>query len=152
MILSAQSIRKRGIITPFYERTLSLNGMTYGLGPAGYDIRAAEDVILYPKDFVLGSSIEHFDIPNDISVMIHDKSSWARKGLDVKNTVAEPGWRGFLTLEYTNNHVTDIIRIKRGNPIAQIVFHMLDEPTDHPYRGKYQDQPAGPQSAIDERS
>jgi deoxycytidine triphosphate deaminase len=34
-------------------------------------------------------------------------------------------------------------------PIAQAVFHPLDEPTDQPYEsGKYQDQKRGPQAAL----
>jgi deoxycytidine triphosphate deaminase len=28
------------------------------------------------------------------------------------------------------------------------MFKMLDEPTERPYRGKYQNQPSGPQPAI----
>lgn len=146
MILSAQSIRRRGIITPFVERS-SVRGMTFGLGPAGYDIRAAEDIRLSPGQFALGSSMEHFDIPNDLSMIIHDKSTWARRGLFVQNTVAEPGWKGFLTLEYTHGGNLEDIWIYRGDPIAQVIFHVLDEPTEIPYKGKYQDQEAGPQPA-----
>lgn len=58
----------------------------------------------------------------------------------------EPGWRGFLTLELKNQG-KDILRIERGDPIAQILFEGLDAPTDKPYSGKYQDQEAGPQPA-----
>lgn len=163
MIASAQTIRARQPILPFFERGVH-NGMTFGLGPAGYDIRAAEDVELRPGGFLLGSSLEQFVMPNDMLGVVHDKSSWARKGLCVQNTVIEPGWKGYLTLEYTNHlpkmlphqrypeHAPwNIITIRRGDPIAQIIFHMLDFPTDQPYAGKYQDQKAGPQQAIDER-
>ena len=155
MIASAQTIRKRQPILPFHERGVHC-GMTFGLGPAGYDIRAAEDCDILPGGFELGSSLEQFIMPNDMLGVVHDKSSWARKGLCVQNTVIEPGWKGFLTLEYTNHgqptehwpygHVF----IKRGDPIAQIIFHMLDQPTEIPYAGKYQNQPKGPQPAIDE--
>ena len=55
MILPAQIIRHIKPITPFFERTKS-NGMTFGLGPAGYDIRIAEDIELNSGDFKLGSS------------------------------------------------------------------------------------------------
>ena len=146
MIASAQTIRRRQPISPFMERTIN-NGMTFGLGPAGYDIRAAEEMTIYPGGFSLGSSIEHFDIPLNWLGVVHDKSSWARKGLAVQNTVLEPGWRGFLTLEYTN-HSRERIFIHTGDSIAQVVFHILDKPTEQPYRGKYQDQPSGPQGAI----
>ena len=37
-VLSGQTIRRLGIVTPFAERT-SDGGVTYGLGPAGYDLR-----------------------------------------------------------------------------------------------------------------
>lgn len=102
-VLSGQTIRRRGIFDPFCERTRDF-GMTYGLGPAGYDVRIAEDILLLPGQFVLASTMEHFDMPVDVIGKVHDKSTWARLGLDVKNTVIEPGWRGYLTLELTNNH------------------------------------------------
>lgn len=64
----------------------------------------------------------------------------------VQNTIIEPGWRGFLTLEITN-HSRGTIWIQRGSPIAQIIFHQLLEPTDAPYVGKYQDQESRPVAA-----
>jgi dCTP deaminase len=147
-ILSAQSIRKRlGMVTPFSERS-TYRGMTFGLGPAGYDIRIDQRVCLDPGDFALASAMEKFYMPNDILARVADKSSWARQGLAVQNTVIEPGWRGFLTLELTN-HGPDVLRIEPGTPIAQIIFERLDEPTELPYpeKGRYQDQEAGPQKA-----
>lgn len=155
MILSAQTIRQYSqrllnpLVEPFYERTVQ-NGKTFGLGPAGYDIRAAESIHLNPGQFDLGSAMERLIIPTNVLAYVKDKSSWARKGLCVQNTVIEPGWEGYLTLEYTN-HSEGSILIVEGDPIAQIVFHYLDQPTDQPYNGKYQDQQAGPQHAIEEK-
>lgn len=144
-VLSGQSIGRLGIITPFVARTRH-EGMTYGVGPAGYDVRIAEYHELWNKDFVLASIIEHIVMPTYVIGIVHDKSTWARRGLTVQNTVIEPGWRGYLTLELTN-HGVEKIRISAGTPIAQIVFHRLDEPAANPYEGKYQDQEAGPQPA-----
>lgn len=147
MILSAQSIQARfGLITPFHFRSVE-QGMTFGLGPAGYDVRVAERMILQPGWFALASTIECFNMPTDLLATVKDKSSWARRGLCVQNTVIEPGWRGHLTLELTN-HGVDILELLPGMPIAQIIFQLLDQPTDAPYAGKYQDQKAGPQAAI----
>lgn len=143
--IPAQTIRKLRPIEPFCERTVH-NGMTYGLGPAGYDVRIAETLVLLPGEFMLASTIERFDMPNDVLAVVHDKSSWARRGLTVQNTIIEPGWRGFLTLELTN-HSDSVIYIDEGSPIAQIIFHRLEEPTEIPYQGRYQDQEAGPQPA-----
>jgi dCTP deaminase len=137
------------MIEPFYERTRQSEthlNMSFGLGPAGYDLRIAEDILLAPGGFTLASSLEHFMFPADVQGELKDKSSWARRGLTVQNTVFDPGFRGFPTLELAN-HSAEEIRIRYGTAIAQMIFHLLDEPTESPYDGKYQDQQAGPQPA-----
>jgi dCTP deaminase len=145
MILSAQSIRAIRPIHPFEERGV-IRGRSYGLSAAGYDIRAAEGITLMPGMFALTSSVERFRMPNDVLALVKDKSSWARLGLSVFNTVIEPGWCGFLTLELKNQG-SDLLHINSGDPIAQILFERLDEPTERAYDGKYQNQEAGPQRA-----
>ena len=149
VILPAQEIRKLRPLDPFVERKVAF-GTTYGLGPAGYDVRIAETIRLWRGRFLLASTIEHFDMPNDVMAIVHDKSTWARRGVAVQNTVIEPGWRGWLTLEITM-HAWRLLRIRSGTPIAQIVFHRLEAPTERSYQGKYQDQRRGPQPAIRER-
>lgn len=158
-VLSSQSIRKRGIFTPFNDRAV-YRGMTFGLGPAGYDVRIAETVelgvqrtsrgIWNASKAALASTMEHFTMPDDCVAYVKDKSTWARRFVLVQNTIIEPGWRGFLTLEITYDGDDGIV-IEAGSPIAQIVFHKLDETTEQPYSGKYQDQESGPQHAIMER-
>jgi dCTP deaminase len=147
-ILAYQHIKKRcmddDLISPCYERTRS-HGMTFGLGPAGYDIRTAEPVMMIDGGFCLVSSIERFSMPDDLLARVCDKSTLARRGLFVQNTVIEPGWRGYLTLELTF-HGTEI-SLDAGAPIAQIVFEMLSDSTEMPYEGKYQDQEQGAQPA-----
>lgn len=148
MILSAQSIRRRvGMVTPFRERTIA-HGMSYGLGPSGYDIRIDRTLIMWPKRFVCADSIERFNIPIDLKPNVQDKSSWKRKGLSVGNTTMEPGWRGILRLELVNDRWW-FFMIRAGAPIAQIEFNLLDEPTELVYDGKYQDQGHN-QDAIEE--
>lgn len=149
MIASGQLLRELQPIKPFCERT-KFNGMTYGVGPAGYDVRIDQNLTLIPGDFSLASTMEEFDMPDTLLGIVHDKSTWARLGLAVQNTVIEPGWKGFLTLELTN-HGKNLIRIEKGTPIAQIIFHFTDRPVEHPYDGKYQHQARGPQPAILER-
>jgi dCTP deaminase len=143
--IRAQIIRRirPQIITPFHERT-EHNGLTFGLGPAGYDVRIAQSVMGWDGKFTLASTIERFDIPHNVLAQVCDKSSWARRGVFVQNTIIEPGWRGYLTLELTFHRAVDI---KAGDPIAQIIFLELSEPTTLPYQGKYQDQSEGPQEA-----
>lgn len=149
-IASAQTLARVCPLSPFEPNKIVVNGKSYGLSACGYDIRIAQAHTLKPGSFALGSSVEHFSMPFDMVGIVHDKSSWARKGLAVQNTVIEPGWRGFLTVELSN-HGHDWLAIAEGDPICQIIFHMLDQATDRPYTGKYQDQRSGPQPAIDER-
>lgn len=149
MILSAQSIRKAGIFTPFNNRTIHECGMSYGLSSAGYDVRIKQGVALISGGFVLASTYEHFTMPDNLIGKVADKSTWARRGLAVQNTIIEPGWRGFLTLELTHHGTEPYIEIPAGAPIAQIILCRLDEPTEQPYgAGKYQDQPSRPVAAI----
>jgi dCTP deaminase len=145
-VLSAQTIRRLGLVSPLREAFRDELGNSGGLGPCGYDITLAFDINMNPGNFRLTSAAEMFEMPNDVMGVVHDKSSLARRGVAVQNTVIEPGWRGHLTLEITN-HGAGILAMPRGSAIAQVLFHRLDEPTELPYRGKYQDQPAGPVEA-----
>ena len=146
MIISAQTLRKLKPVSPFVERGICY-GMSYGLSVAGYDIRLRDGIHLLPLGFSLASSLESFTMPANVLGVVHDKSTWARQGLAVQNTVLEPGWRGFLTLELTN-HSEKALKILAGSPIAQIVFHFVDEPVESLYQGKYQDQDDRPVPAI----
>lgn len=153
MILSGQTIRKmcqrarnEALISPFKERGV-INGLSYGLGPAGYDVSIDMPITLMPGQFYLASTVEHFNIPDMLVMRICDKSTWARRGIAVQNTIAEPGWRGYLTLEITN-HSNSPVTILKDTPIAQVIFEVLDQPAEAPYAGKYQDQPRGPVPAI----
>lgn len=146
MIASNQTLWKLKPVAPMCSRS-KFNGMTYGVGPAGIDLRIAEDIYLDPNGFKLASCLERFEMPFNLLGVVHDKSTWARLGLCVQNTVIEPGWHGYLTIELTN-HSNKLLDIKRGTPICQVVFHVLDETTSLPYEGKYQDQKKGVQEAI----
>ena len=153
MILSGQTIQAAQIITPFYGRTQH-HSMTFGCGPAGYDVRVEFDkdgthraVTIGAGQFRLASTMEHFTMPDNVMGIVHDKSSWARRGITVQNTVIEPGWCGWLTLELTN-HSMIAHTLRRGYPIAQVVFHYIDYAVVNPYDGKYQNQSRGPVDAM----
>lgn len=158
MILSAQTIRQRChlmqgrfqmVIEPFCERTVE-NGMSYGLSIAGYDIRIKDATTVWPGVFSLATTVERFEFPKDVMGMLCDKSSWARRGIAVQNTIFEPGWKGFPTLELSN-HGDSSLLIPAGAPIAQMIFHLVDQPVEKAYSGKYQNQEQRPIAAIDEK-
>lgn len=143
-ILSAQSIRHLALsvnlISPFVEDG-EFNGLSYGLSASSYDVRLRDGCVLRPGDSVLGVTIETVHMPKDIKARVMDKSTWARKFLMVANTHIDPGFQGCITLELTH-HGQELLRLLPGTPIAQLEFAWLDELTDKPYKGKYQN--AGP--------
>jgi len=143
------------------------HGVSWGLSEVGYDIRIKQEIQFLPQEFngrgthswfqdqenygtglgrfVLASAIEEFDVPNDIMGIVHDKSTWARQGLSVFNTVIEPGWKGFLTLELVYHGQNDLI-IPAGSGIAQVVFHRITNQAS--YAGKYQNQANEPVGSV----
>lgn len=148
-VLSAHSIRALGIVTPHVARTIA-HGMSYGESVAGYDIRIRDKALVEQGHTVLAISMEALQMPKNVSGCVHDKSTWARQGLFVRNTVIEPGWRGFVTLElsYLPLRYGDAsISIPAGAPIAQVVFLFTNLWTKG-YEGKYQDAGPFPQPAI----
>lgn len=137
-------------------------GTSFGMSEAGYDIRIKQTVEFcrgtrFPRvvmvdaepthgRFALASAIEEFNMPNNLVGIVHDKSTWARRGLSVFNTVIEPGWKGFLTLELVYHGEEELI-IPAGSGIAQVVFH--ETLCNAEYTGKYQGQPDHPVAAIE---
>lgn len=135
---------------PYNEREV-VHGRSYGLSSCGYDIRIAQDMWLWPFWGRLASVMEYIKLPDTLSAEVKDKSTNARIFILVQNTIIEPGWGGYLTLELTR-FLPWPTKIKRGTPIAQVVFHQLDKATEIPYKGKYQDQPKGkPTPALFEK-
>ena len=122
-------------------------GFSWGLTECGYDIRVMQDVTLFlGRRFVLASSIEEFDMPDNLMGRVLNKSTWARLGIDASMTTnIEPGWKGFLTIELRYAGWKPI-HIPAGVGIAQVIFEEIKTPTI--YLGKYQDQANEPVSAI----
>jgi hypothetical protein len=80
MIIGAKNLRRIKPIFPFIERTVA-EGMTFGLGPAGYDVRIND---LHPVAQAVQAGLDHGAlraIPNDVTFKVEDKSSWARRGI-----------------------------------------------------------------------
>jgi Deoxycytidine deaminase len=162
MIRNGNSLLVAAPIKDMVPAKIREHGVSYGLGEAGYDIRIKQRVRFRRKDghmstrvdgviygdtrFVIASAIEEFDMPDNLVGVVHDKSTWARQGLSVFNTVIEPGWKGFLTLELVY-HGHEELLIPAGAGIAQVVFHETTDRTA--YTGKYQNQEDAPVSAKD---
>lgn len=166
MVVNGHQLLAAAPIKDMISHKASNGLVSFGLSEAGYDIRLKQDIrfvpdkfgttrisILEPDEsrakldygrFILASAIEEFDMPNHLVGIVHDKSTWARKGLSVFNTVIEPGWKGFLTLELVYHGAEDL-HIPAGSGIAQVIFHQITEFSA--YTGKYQNQADKPVEA-----
>ena len=134
-VLSDKWIRKmskdEGMITPFEEKQVRGDSISYGLSSFGYDARVADEFKIFtnvnseivdpknfkptnfvtknvtecvipPNSFVLARTVEKFKIPNDVLVICLGKSTYARCGIIVNVTPLEPEWQGHVTLEFSN--------------------------------------------------
>jgi len=174
--LSPQTIRRLSppMIMPFIERTVhEQTGMSGGLSCAGYDVHMGDKIqglpafkrqptmaydyhgnkvwMLPKRTGCLAVTKEKFTLPPAVSMQYFNKSTLARQFINACATLGEPGWEGYLTLELYNQ-TDDPVFLYPGQPIGQVVFHLLDEPSETPYAGKYQGQGSEPVAAKREES
>ncbi len=102
--------------------------------------------ILHPGEFVLGSTVEHIELPEDLVARLEGKSSLGRLGLVIHSTAGfvDPGWKGHLTLELSNLARLPIT-LYYGMKIGQISFLTLTTAAERIYGSeslgsKYQGQ------------
>lgn len=146
MIINGRTLLKAQPLSPMAPVKLRRHGVSHGLAEAGYDIRVKQRIIMHPfRRFRLASTIECFDMPENLVAIVHDKSSFIRRGLMVGNSVIEPGWKGFLTLELFYFGWKPLC-IQPGSGIAQVIFHELTERASYG-NGKYQNQADRPVEA-----
>ena len=164
MVVNGNSLYRSSQLLDVPDHKVSEHGVSYGLGEAGYDIRIKQDITFYRLfglipmvkvvdgnqvsrhlgKFTLASAIEKFNMSPSCVAIVHDKSTWARRALSVFNTVIEPGWKGYLTLELVY-HGRKKLHIPAGSGIAQVLFHLVQEPAN--YNGKYMNQENKPVAA-----
>jgi dCTP deaminase len=100
-----------------------------------------EYFVLPAHSYGLGVALEHLSVPEYVTVICIGKSTYARIGIIANLTPAEAGWRGHLTLEFSNSSSADC-RIYANEGIVQLLF-LEGVPCDVSYetrQGKYQDQ------------
>ncbi|MEX2043343.1 MAG: dCTP deaminase [Patescibacteria group bacterium] len=90
--------------------------------------------VIHPGEFVLGSTLEHIELPDDIAVRIDGRSSLGRLGIVVHSTAGHvsPGWKGTLTLEITNIGVVPVL-LYPGMRVCQFVFETMSSPVERAY-------------------
>ena len=105
-----------------------------------YKTITSDSYILLPNQFVLATTMEYFDLPDDLTAFVEGRSSFGRMGLFIQNAGwVDPGFKGEITLElYNANRCA--IELKAGRRVGQLVFAKMDETALNPYNGKYQGQ------------
>ena len=163
--------KEKEMISPFVEKQQSKNYISYGLSSFGYDARVsnqfkiftdvdsalvdpknfksnsfvsrtAEECVIPPNSFVLASTVEYFKIPRDVLVICLGKSTYARCGIIVNVTPLEPGWEGYVTLEFSNTSPLPA-KIYANEGAAQFIFlkgNEIPEITYDQRNGKYMKQ------------
>ena len=100
-----------------------------------------EYFILPGHSYGLGVALEYLEVPDNITVLCIGKSTYCRCGIIANLSPAESGWRGHLTLEFSNASPADA-RIYANEGVVQLLF-LEGEPCEVSYaarQGKYQDQ------------
>ena len=161
----------KGMIKPFVSKQVRKGKISFGLSSYGYDARVSNEFkiftnvnsevvdpksfkstnfvtknvsecIIPPNSFVLARTVEKFKIPNDVLVICLGKSTYARCGIIVNVTPLEPGWEGFVTLEFSNTTPLPA-KIYANEGVAQFIFLKGNEKPEVTYaerNGKYMGQ------------
>lgn len=107
------------------------------------DVEVKEDadfVTIPPNSFILGETIEYINVPVDMIGLCVGKSTYARCGVVLNTTPLEPGWRGYVTLEFSNTTKHSVI-LRPGAGCCQVMFFRGGKTPWASYGdGKYQNQ------------
>ena len=163
--------KNHNMISPFEENQVRGNKISFGLSSFGYDARVSNEFkvftnvnsevidpknfkstnfitrsgnecIIPPNSFALASTMEYFKIPDDVMVICLGKSTYARCGIIVNVTPLEPGWEGYVTLEFSNTTPLPA-KIYANEGVAQFIFLKGNEKPEVTYadrKGKYMKQ------------
>ena len=162
---------EHNMISPFIPRQIRKGKISFGLSSYGYDARVSNDFKIFtnvnsttvapkkfkkegfvskkskvcvipPNSFALARTVEYFKIPENVMVICLGKSTYARCGIIVNVTPLEPGWEGYVTLEFSNTTPLPA-KIYANEGAAQFVFLRGNEKPEVSYskrKGKYMKQ------------
>lgn len=105
-----------------------------------------EKLEIKPGDFVLASTVEKINLPNNLCAVLCGRSRFGRLGVVpyIGAGFVNPGWQGRLALELTNHGPHTVVLTPGETKIIQIVFLRLTGPVETTYgeqrESKYQYQ------------
>ncbi|MEV7966297.1 dUTP diphosphatase [Sphaerisporangium sp. NPDC088356] len=99
-------------------------------GDAGADLHAAEDVELLPGErAVVGTGVA-IALPDGYAAFVHPRSGLAAKfGVTLVNApgTVDAGYRGEIRVTLLNTDAKDVVRLRRGDRIAQLVVQRVEK-------------------------
>ncbi|MCR5617541.1 MAG: dCTP deaminase [Clostridiales bacterium] len=113
-----------------------------------YKTITTDTYLILPGQFVLATTMEYFELPDNLTAFVEGRSSLGRMGLFIQNAGwVDPGFKGEITLElYNANRCA--IELKSGRRVGQLVFAEMDDHAQNPYNGKYQGQTGATGSRV----
>lgn len=112
------------------------------------------EITLPPHSFLLATTAEHVELPDNLTAFVEGRSSIGRMGLFIQNAGwVDPGFKGRITLELYNANSLPI-KLEAGRRVCQLVFCKMDAAPSAPYSGKYQGQrtTVGSRAHLDDES
>ena len=108
-------------------------------------LQKSERFIVHPGEFVLATTLEYVEIPDDLVARLEGRSSIGRLGIVIHSTAGyiDPGFKGRITLEISNlGRIA--VALYPGMRICQIAFEEMSSPVSESYgtkrTAKYQGQ------------
>jgi len=100
-------------------------------------VNEGEPFILQPGDFVLATTIESFELPDNLLARLEGRSSLGRLGIVVHSTASifEPGWRGKVVMEMGNMGRIPVA-LYPGMRVCALTFEKLTTSVEVPYSRK----------------
>jgi len=137
MILSAAEMVRRLELENEPEKLVIRPYSCESQQPASYDLRSADETCLPCGICTLLPTREWVELPMDLAGTIRCRSSFGRRGVILGAGFVDPGFRGQLTLCFTNMGKEEIT-INENDRVAQMILHEVRDPGES-YSGRYQD-------------
>lgn len=131
----ASSHPERFVIDPYDQASLD----------SSFEEEQSLSAVLYPRQRWLVATEERIQVPNTCKGDVQLRSTWARLGLIIPATVADPGFIGNLTIELFNANVNPIL-IRPGDALICMIYStipyisMSKDEIDYGLHGRYQGQ------------
>ncbi|MCA9381004.1 dCTP deaminase [Candidatus Dojkabacteria bacterium] len=104
-----------------------------------------KSITIPPHSFLLGTTMEYVELPDNLIAFVEGRSSIGRMGLFIQNAGwVDPGFKGKITLKLYNANSLPI-KLEAGRRICQFVFGRMGFKAEVPYgapgkKSKYQGQ------------